>query len=176
MSRYWFNSEALKKLMSENARAALMRAGAFVRRTAMGLIRTAKKGESAKPGRPPKAHKGTLRDLIVYEWDSELRQVVIGPRLVKPLLDGGTVPNVLEFGGTERPRRRKRANLRIALGRQRVARVWKYRGNPFMAPALEKNIAKVVKMFDKALIGPGADVASMPVALGPSPGGTIGSQ
>jgi hypothetical protein len=163
MARFWFNSEAIKKLMSDGARVALMRAGAFVRRTAVFSIRSSRKGESAKPGRPPKSHVGSLRNLIVFEWDSDERQVVIGPKLLKRTRDGNTVPHLLEFSGTttiigRRKGEKKRGPMRA-----------RYRAFPFMAPALAKNLPKIVKMFAGALIGPAAENVSI------GPGGTSGS-
>lgn len=106
----------------------LSRIGAFVRQTARTSMRPGgKKGKTSPPGTPPRTHVGTLKKLLYFAYDQSAHSVVIGPQLFKK----GGVPGLLEFGGSVR--------RKVGKGRFKTLR---YRGNPYMAPALQKEIAK----------------------------------
>jgi hypothetical protein len=85
----------------------LSRAGAFIQRRAKTSIR--KRKRVSRPGEPPSSHVGTLRDLILFGYDTSRRSVVVGPL---PIGTVGIVPPTLEYGGPavskKNPRRRQR--------------------------------------------------------------------
>lgn len=136
---------------------ALSKAGAFVRRTAKGLIRkVGKKGTPSSPGSPPKSRTGILKDYIFFAWDPGRRSVIIGPAKTNQVFfqgagqpATGTVPAVLEYGGQIGilewflPTRQKwvRADLRSKrkiAERQTRIRTVNIEARPYMGPALEK--------------------------------------
>lgn len=100
-------------------RRVLPRFGAFVRKTAKGSMRKAKK--SADPGKPPKSHEGLLKKFLFFVYDRLRRSVIIGPALLNQLAGGGDqpVPELLEEGGTAE--RRLLFMWREADGRRRVS-------------------------------------------------------
>jgi hypothetical protein len=81
------------------------------------------------------------------------------------------VPHLLEFSGKmpSRAWQRRRLAKTLKTTKEKIRRNWQYRAFPFMAPALKKNLPKIVKMFEGALIGPAAENVSI------GPGGTSGS-
>src|SRR5690349_8419313 len=93
----FFDRPAVKAKVKDGTQSALSKIGAFVRRSAKGLIRPGKK--AAKPGNPPKSHVGTLKDLIFFAYDDKNDSVVIGPQLFRSKTNP-TVPQLLEVGGT----------------------------------------------------------------------------
>ncbi|RPI59140.1 MAG: hypothetical protein EHM48_09340 [Planctomycetaceae bacterium] len=141
-------------------RANLSRQGAFVRRAAKSLIRKRKK--ASEPGSPPSSHTGLLREFIYFAYEPFTQSVIIGPvKTNQVFFDGdgepvtGTVPEVLEYGGSIRVRevfqygkwrradlrsRRKLAGLPSRLRKVTIA------ARPYMAPALvsaKEDLAKV---------------------------------
>lgn len=86
-------------------RKALSKAGAFIRRSMMMSMRKGAKRPSP-PGKPPRVLTGTLRNMIRFDYDGTKNTVVVGPMKTnqvffeRGLSVRGTVPNVLEFGGT----------------------------------------------------------------------------
>ena len=101
-------------------RGALMKAGAFIRRTARSSIR--KRKRISDPGEPPSSHTGRLKGLILFAYDRMAETVVIGPRATGRDQAGET----LEHGKTVSRR----------AGRRR--RRMRYKARPFMGPALQK--------------------------------------
>ncbi|MDO4571202.1 MAG: hypothetical protein Q4D38_12515 [Planctomycetia bacterium] len=78
----------------------LKRAGACVRRTARQSIRKVSKTSTrSKPGEPPRSHRGTLREGILYDVNPATATVIVGPIKNR----AGKVPHILEFGGRTKP-------------------------------------------------------------------------
>lgn len=128
----FFDRPRVLRKVKDGTKASLSKLGAFVRRTAKGLIRSGKR--SAKPGSPPKSHLGILKDLIFFGYDERRESVVVGPQLFKGKAQRAnpTVPNLLEFGG-------ETVNWR---GHAAV-----YHAFPFMHPAMEKESPKFPDVF-----------------------------
>lgn len=100
-----FDTEKIAAKVRDGDQKALSKAGAFIRRSMMMSMRRGGKKPS-QPGRPPRVLTGTLRDFIRFDYDDRKRTVVVGPMKTnqvffeRGLSVRGTVPNVLEFGGT----------------------------------------------------------------------------
>lgn len=90
---------------------------------------------SAAPGKPPFSHTRFLPRFILFGWDGTAEQIVVGPMQTKT----GTA-HLLEHGGTAHLQGYKR-------------RLWRmrFRGNPFMQPALEKAAPKLPALFQNLL-------------------------
>ena len=142
----FFDRQAVIAAVGRANVLALSKAGAYIRRSAKGLIRSGgKKGKVSLPGEPPRSHVGSLRDLIFFSWDARTRSVVVGPALFKQSPDAaspvsGTVPSVLEHGG------------QIIV--KRLARKFGSRSpivtiapRPYMLPALNKNLDVLPPMW-----------------------------
>lgn len=125
----FFDTDAVIRAVDKGTIAALSKAGAFVRRTAKGLIRK-RKGVAAH-GQPPSSHVGTLKRLIFFGFDSGKRSVAIGPTA----FGKAEAPGLLEFGGTA----------------QRNGKSAKYAGNPFMKPALDANLKIIPSTFSNTV-------------------------
>lgn len=97
-----------RKLVQDKVDAArirnLSKIGAFVRTRARRSIR--KRKGASKPGNPPHSHVGLLREGILFAYDNDSGGVVVGPRklnqvsVVNGQFRSGTVPEILEYGGT----------------------------------------------------------------------------
>ena len=133
---FFFDRLAVADEIDRKSQNAMSKYGAFVRRTAKGLIRPmGKKGKSAKPGKPPKSFTGLLKENIFFVYDAATKSVVVGPTLLNGSKRGSTmtVPQLLEKGGrTVHWRTRKTAT---------------YNAFPFMVPAAEKNADKFGGFF-----------------------------
>ncbi len=129
-TRMFFTTTAVRRAVDKGTRAVLSKAGAFVRQRARSLIRPRKR--SARPGEPPSSHLGLLRRFIYFGYDQGKKSVVIGPAKLNQRNPYGdtTVPEVLEVGGTVTPGSGKHKETR------------RYRGNPYMGPALEAEKSK----------------------------------
>lgn len=166
--QFFFDRQVVLDRVQAGTRRALSRAGAFVRRRARSRLRRRKR--VSRPGESPSVHAqdriATLRN-ILFAWGPGSPSVVIGPVALHHvqstrLPDGtaavrGTVPELLEFGGTARlfewdltgrgdwtraDRRATRTFSRwqqqgILFQRTRV-RVASYAPRPFMGPALQQ--------------------------------------
>lgn len=139
----------------------LSKFGAFVRRTAKGLIRKGKK--QSKPGSPPKSHTGILKRFLYFVYDKNSSSVLIGPAKTNQVFfkgigqpATGTVPSVLEYGGTigtleifkwgkwrraDLRSKRRNAGLPARLRRSKIA------ARPYMAPALAKESPKFASLW-----------------------------
>ena len=111
-------------------RRVLSRFGAFVRQGARSSIRR-RKSVSA-PGAPPSSHTGLLKRTILFVYEPNRGNVIIGPVL---LGKGTNAPELLEHGGVVTRRRRNR--------RVRAT----YRPRPFMGPAFEREKPKLPQMW-----------------------------
>lgn len=175
-SSFFDRAKVLDKVDKATVRN-LSKAGAYIRRTAKGLIRkVGKKGNASKPGTPPKSRTGVLRDRIVFIYDDARRSVVVGPAGINQTYkqgDGkptkGTVPEVLEYGGEINvleyfadtkdgdgawlPAKSVGYNRNVLKGKQTRLRVVKIEARPYMGPAYQKN-EKVVADFWRDSVRP----------------------
>lgn len=133
-------------------RRVLARAGGLVRTTARRSIR--KRRRVSSPGSPPSSHSGELRRLIFFAYDRDASEVVIGPLLFRgasPNSAGGkTTPQLLEEGGTRSVPTRRRES-RFGGQYTSPAKSQQYAPRPFMRPALDINIEKILDSFRGAL-------------------------
>lgn len=132
----FFDSDAVLKAVSKARRRVLSKCGAFVRRRAKSSIR--KRKRSAAPGQPPSSHSGELKELLFFAFDAATRSVVVGPVPFGGSKSAGDkrAPELLERGGPV-TRRTKSGE----------ARVYRYRGHPFMKPALDAEVPKFASQF-----------------------------
>ncbi len=132
----FLDTPRVRRAVDKGTRAALSKAGAFIRTAARHSIRK-RKGVS-EPGKPPHSHAGHLRRLIFFSYAPADQTVVIGP----VRFGGGEAPSLLEFGGTtslkDRARRRRRAV---------------YRKRPFMGPAMEKELPQLPRRWRNSVRG-----------------------
>lgn len=110
-TRQFFDRRAVVDALGKANAAALSQAGAFIRRTAKGSIRSAK--SPAKPGNPPHSHVGTLKNLLFFSFDPSSLTVVIGPT---PFKGQAIAPRALELGGTIGGRVNRRRRKRVVGG------------------------------------------------------------
>jgi hypothetical protein len=132
----FFNPGTIADAADKASKGNLSRLGAFVRKTAIGSIRTS--ARVSRPGRPPSSHTGTYRKLIYFAFDAPRKSVVIGPALLRA---GSRVPALLEYGGTV-------ARGRTAGGRPGVA---VYRPRPHMGPAFQAEIKKAPDLWANSI-------------------------
>ncbi len=129
-TKMFFTTKAVTRSVDRATRAVLSKAGAFVRQRARSLIRPRKR--SARPGEPPSSRTGLLRRFIYFGYEPTRKTVVIGPAKLHRRSPYGdtTVPEVLEVGGT----------VTVGTGKHKETR--RYRGHPYMGPALEAEKSK----------------------------------
>jgi hypothetical protein len=101
----FFDRKPVRDATEAAEKRTLSRAGAFVRTRARGSIRRRKR--ASNPGQPPTNRTGILKRFIFFGYEPATSSVVIGPTKTNQVFWGptgrpetGTVPNVLEFGGT----------------------------------------------------------------------------
>lgn len=135
----FFDQAKVVAAVGKAKRKAFSKAGAFVRQRAKTSIK--KKKGSAPPGRPPHAHAGQIK-LIFFAWDARAEGVVVGPALFDARRGPKQGARLLEHGGE--------AQYQDGKGRPRRVR---YRGNPFMQPALEAELPKFAGLFKGSLGG-----------------------
>lgn len=157
VTRFFFDKKAVIDLMDAATRKGMSRAGAFLRKRARSSLRRRKR--TSAPGHPPSVHStdpfATLKNILFF-YEPAKRTLVVGPvRLNQTdFLNGirqqGTVPQLHEFGGVagivERSwggqkwfRHDNRRTLRP--GQITRVRTAHYPPRPFMAPALEAELA-----------------------------------
>lgn len=163
---FFFDVPRVIKAMDAATRSGLSKAGAYIRRSAKGLIRkVGKSGKPSQPGNPPKSRTGVLKDFIFFAWDPTARTVVIGPAKTNQVFFkgsgqpvSGTAPEVLEYGGQIGilewflPSRQKwvRADLRSKrklAERQTRIRTVKIEARPYMGPAYAMNEDKLPSLI-----------------------------
>lgn len=132
----FFTSPGVVAQLGTQKRKAFSKAGAFIRTRARQSIRR-KKG-SAPPGRPPHAHAAGNSGikLIFFAWDAAAESVVVGPVRFDSAKGPKGGAALLEKGGE--------ATARDGKGRPRK---YRYRGNPFMAPAVAAELPKFAGLF-----------------------------
>lgn len=131
----FFDRQAIIDAVGAANARNLSKAGSFVRRGARSSLRRRKKPSA--PGSPPSVHTNhpvaTLKS-IWFVLDRSRLSVVIGPVRLngRSLLgsDRGTVPELMELGGSATLEKRKK--------RRRV----RYSPRPFMGPALQRELPK----------------------------------
>lgn len=155
----FFDRPKVQAAVDKARRRALSRAGAYIRTSARTSIR--KRKSYSAPGRPPHSHEGSLRKLILFGYDRRTDSVVVGPVGFRR----SVVPNLLEFGGKVRNKRRRvvRANAssvgatgRIAAGNRRVIEAGEelnYEPRPYMRPALDREKDRIPKAWKNSIRG-----------------------
>jgi hypothetical protein len=93
VEKFFFDKAAVINAMDRKDRAALSKAGAFIRTRARSSMRRTKK--SAPKGQPPRAHVGKLKEFLYFSYDPQTKSVVVGPAK----FGDGTVPRIQEEGG-----------------------------------------------------------------------------
>lgn len=163
------------------AQKSIKRFGHAVKRKPMMLTKRGKKSKAyqkweaglqsrpvSRPGQPPHSHTGLLPNFIAFRYDARTQGVVIGPRALNMIFyDGngqparGTVPEVLEKGGTIRVREvylktidkwvryrhNSRAHRHIKQQRMRAITI---QARPYMLPAFRKEISTINQKWPKA--------------------------
>lgn len=135
----FFDSSKVTRAVKSGIRAALSKAGAFVRTAARSLIRNRKR--ASEPGQPPSGHVGTLKRLIFFGYEHATESVVVGPLQFKSAAGTTNGASLLELGGT--------TTLNTRGKRQRA----RYRARPFMAPALEQEAPNFPNLFHNSVRG-----------------------
>lgn len=116
-----FDKKRVKRAAQTGAFKSLAHAGAAIRLTARRSIK--RSAEPAAAGSAPHTRKGRIKAAIKYAVDKNKQSVVIGPDEVVT----GTAGKAHEFGGKYRKQT--------------------YDKRPFMAPALEKNQARLPALW-----------------------------
>jgi hypothetical protein len=154
----FFDRDLIRRLLTPVERRVLSRFGAFVRKRARQSIRFRKKAVS-RAGNPPFSHtKDPVASIknILFSFDAFRKSVVIGPvklnqkQFSSGVLTTGTVPSVLEYGGTVgiREKQRTPGGKWGPIGRRRILRPGErlrvrqvsYDPRPFMQPAFDYEI------------------------------------
>ena len=150
------------KAVKDGFKTGLSKAGAFIRQRAKTSIR--KRKQTAKPGSPPSSHRGTLRDLILFQYDENTESVVIGPQLFGSHTTP-TVPNLLEFGGEVNGAGKtiyvtnevgRDANGKFVSGGKKKIEIsgkLKFHQFPFMQPALDAEMDNFPGLFEGVVRG-----------------------
>jgi hypothetical protein len=153
VKKLFFDMPAMQKGIRKAKLKGLSKAGAFVMRRARQSIRSSKK--ISQPGQPPRAHgQKLLKRNIFFELDKAREMTLVGPIFLNQInrdQDGqptrGTVPSVLEYGGTIKIlevfrygqwRRVDQRSMRRTEGLPMRLRTVHIAARPFMGPALEK--------------------------------------
>ena len=143
-----FNSLVMKQKVNKFERRWLIKIGATIRTFSMRSMRR-RKG-SSPPGKPPHAHHGALRKLIIFALTNGDQDVIVGPMLFKSSTNDYNLPNLHEFGGMV---------MRKVTGRKgsRSSKPVRYPKRPYMKPALIPAIeflrkkGEIPKIFAKAV-------------------------
>lgn len=140
-----------------------------------------KKGDPAKPGRPPKSVLGYLKQFIDFAYDKSANNAVIGPRGLDKPFSAKVAPKALEEGGptvgyfsegtwiddaTDKPlfgaalreRLKARAGRKSKVENEPMHQLQRGRkialtiqAHPFMQPALQKNLPKISKLWRNSI-------------------------
>lgn len=163
----FFNPNAILKGMDRAAARGLSKFGAFVRQSAKTSIRYRK--DPSAPGQPPSAHRtvtrtktnrktgatkaqasSPLRDLIFFYYDRDKKSVIIGPVIFPSARRKGT-PERLEKGGSVAGFKRQPVAGRPGRRGKLVRATLHYPARPFMSPAFNKELPKLVGFFRNAI-------------------------
>lgn len=127
-------TEKVLRSMDRKTAKALIAYGSYTRRTAMFSMKNRKKG-SAPVGTPPYAKLKLIKKNIFYSYDEKSKSIIVGPAGFKKKSHGYNVVKTLEAGGVVTAVTRKEALVK------------RYGGNPYMKPAHDENLPKVIKAF-----------------------------
>ena len=111
----WTPRELLKRLEKKEIKV-LFKQGAYLKKAMQRSMRYATKNKKvSQPGQPPLAHKDNpkgplLRKLIAFFVDLSSKSVVTGPKMIG---GGQPVPQVLDKGGTIRPKLLKKVDYKV---------------------------------------------------------------
>jgi len=139
----FFDRDKVLRAVKKATRRALIRSGFFVRRVAQRSMKKTR-GPSA-PGSPPHAHEGHLRRFIFFAYDRPINDVVVGPVAFRRRFGGMTLPELMEFGGRIRIKRRSKRTKK-----QKMV-VAMYPARPFMHPALERSRPRIAEFWRDSL-------------------------
>lgn len=160
----FFDTPAVERRLDRANRSSLSKAGAFVRRAAISRLRRRKR--ASRPGESPSVHStdpvANLR-FILFGFDGR-DSVIIGPvglnqkQYLNGRLSGGTVPNLMEFGGRAGIREKLAGKTWVPRGRRRPrpgqptrVRLATYAPRPFMKPALEAEADKFPTLWARSI-------------------------
>lgn len=160
----FFDRPAVIQRMDAATHRSLSKAGAFVRRAAISRLRRRKR--ASRPGESPSVHSAdavaNLR-FILFGFDGK-DTVVVGPvglnqkQYVGGKLSGGTVPNLMEFGGRAGIREKLVGKTWVPRGRRRPrpnqptrVRLATYAPRPFMGPALTQEADKFPNLWARSV-------------------------
>ena len=153
MTEYFVDRPRVMKAMLRARKQPLMKAGAFIRRTARQSMK--KRKRPSAPGTPPRAHtNGVNLRTIFFAWDILRENVVVGPVLFRGADDGGgKTPKLHEFGGHKRKVVRDRYGpKRFGRRRARARYIIRYPKRPYMNPALKKNAPKFPGLWENSVV------------------------
>jgi hypothetical protein len=159
----FFDRPAVIRRMDAATQRSLAKAGAFVRRAAISRLRRRKR--YSLPGESPSVHStDPIANLkfILFGFDGR-DTVVVGPvglnqkQYLNGRLSGGTVPNLMEFGGRAGIREKLAGRTWVPRGRRsrpnqptRV-RLATYAPRPFMGPALRAEQDKFPQLWARSI-------------------------
>ena len=129
----FFDRQKVQRAMDRKTNRVLAQTGGYARQIVRRSMRPAgKKGKTSQPGEPPRYHTKLLRDNIFFQYDKITKSAVVGARLINGHKPRGksnrsTIPELLEFGGTVRVKRK----------------TMRYRPRPYIAPATPKAAEKM---------------------------------
>lgn len=100
MKDMFFDRQKIIDKVGKANKKAISHAAALIRKSAKQSMRTVKNLEkSSQPGKPPYAHNKRIKNAILYGYDANREQAVIGPSASYGVND---VPALHEFGGRQR--------------------------------------------------------------------------
>lgn len=156
-TNFFLDREKIQRRVGRAHTRALAKAGSFVRRRSRSSLR--KRRRVSQSGSPPSVHSSSkIANVknILYVYDPRSNTVVVGPvKLNQHASVNGsrsTVPELLEFGGTQRIHEERykasktgewyRRDLRRRVSKDKVYRVRsaRYEARPFMRPALAAEV------------------------------------
>lgn len=160
----FFDNPAVMQRMDAATNRALSKAGSFVRRAAMSRLRRRKR--YSLPGESPSVHStdpvANLR-FILFGFDGR-DSVIVGPvglnqkQYLNGKLSGGTVPNLMEFGGRAGIREKLVGTTWMPRGKRAPrpnqptrVRLASYAPRPFMGPALEAEKDKFPTLWSRSV-------------------------
>jgi len=141
IKRVEWKPERVNREVATRTRRTMTEMGRRIRRHAQ-LSMVFASGPSA-PGTPPHAHKGRLRDVVLYHYDPRERKVTTG---TTPQSTSGTspsLPELHEYGG----RTMRTVRVRGKVRRVRVT----YPRRPYLAPALEAEAPRLPDVWRKSV-------------------------
>ena len=128
-----------KKVLDPAERAdrqQLSKFGAFVRTRARSSMR--KRKRASRPGEPPSVHVGLVKKFLYFVYESQRRNVLIGPAKLNGTRSGDSL-EMLEHGG-DTTRRRGKETVRA-----------QYPARPFMGPAFAKELPNAPRLYRNAI-------------------------